>query len=66
MASKLTQYINSKLNEKGFGANPEGIKEAKERGKKHSSIAAAKKAGDLLLLQRKQEIYIIKTLKLGR
>ena len=47
MASKLTQYINSKLNEKGFGANPEGIKEAKERGKKHSSIAAAKKAGDL-------------------
>jgi len=47
MASKLTQWINSELNEKGFGANSEGIKKAKEQGKNHSSIAAAKKAGAL-------------------
>ena len=42
MASKLTNWINSKLKAKGMSS-----KEAQKNAGKYSSIAAAKRAGSL-------------------
>ena len=53
MASKLTQWINAKLKEKGLG-----VKEAKKNAGKYKSIAAAKKAGSLYYTDKKGRVMI--------
>jgi len=53
MASKLTQWINSKLKAKGMSA-----KEAQKNAGKYSSIAAAKKAGSLYYTDKKGRVMI--------
>jgi len=53
MASKLTNWINSKLKAKGKSA-----KEAKKDAGKYSSIAAAKRAGSLYYTDKKGRVMI--------
>ena len=53
MASKLTQWINAKLKEKGLG-----VKEAKKNAGKYKNIAAAKKAGSLYYTDKKGRVMI--------
>ena len=52
-ASKLTKWINSKLDEKGITASA-----AKKNAGKYSSIAAAKKAGSLYYKDSKGDIKV--------
>jgi len=53
MASKLTNWINSKLKAKGMSS-----KEAQKSAGKYSSIAAAKKAGSLYYTDKKGRVMI--------
>jgi hypothetical protein len=53
MASKLTNWINSKLKAKGMSS-----KEAKKDAGKYSSIAAAKRAGSLYYTDKKGRVMI--------
>ena len=53
MASKLTNWINSKLKAKGMSS-----KEAQKNAGKYSSIAAAKRAGSLYYTDKKGRVMI--------
>ena len=53
MASKLTNWINSKLKAKGMSS-----KEAQKSAGKYSSIAAAKRAGSLYYTDKKGRVMI--------